>query len=238
MRKFRLVAAAALFACALTACSSNSGSQTSQSGQPAKKAGSPSAGPKTIGISIQDLEAQFYQQMEAGMQAEAKKYHYHLLFVDANRDSARQQSQVEDFISKKVDAIVLAPYDSQAIGSAISEANIANIPVFTADIASTSKQGKVVAHVASDNVQGGQQAGMLMCKAVGGSGEVAILDQPEVTSVQDRVKGFQLALSQHCPNVKIVARSGLRRNARESKLRYERYITGAQKPQGNLRRQR
>jgi ribose transport system substrate-binding protein len=139
------------------------------------------------------------------MQTEAKKYGYRLLFVDANRDSAKQQSQVEDFISKKVDAIVLTPYDSQAIGSAIAEANNANIPVFTADIANTSKQGKVVAHVASNNVQGGEVAGQLMCKAVGGSGDVAILDEPEVTSVQDRVKGFKMALAQHCPNVKIVA---------------------------------
>jgi len=190
--------------CVLVACSSNSGTKSSQTTQNA--AGNTGAGTgKTIGVSIQDLEAQFYQQMEAGMQAQAKKYNYRLLFVDANRDSAKQQSQVEDFISKKVDAIVLTPYDSQAIGSAIAEANAANIPVFTADIASTSKQGKVIAHVASDNVQGGEQAGTLMCKATGGSGEVAILDEPEVTSVQDRVKGFKMALAQHCPNVKVVA---------------------------------
>jgi len=139
------------------------------------------------------------------MQSEAGKYGYKLIFVDANRDNARQQSQVEDFISRRVDAIVLTPYDSQAIGSAISEANNAKIPVFTADIANTSKQGRVISHVASNNVQGGQQAGMLMCKAVGNSGSVAILDEPEVTSVQDRVKGFKLALAQHCPNVKVVA---------------------------------
>jgi ribose transport system substrate-binding protein len=124
--------------------------------------------------------------------------------VDANRDSAKQQAQVEDFISKKVDAIVLTPYDSKAIGSAIVEANNAKIPVFTADIANTSNQGKVIAHVASDNVQGGAQAGKLICQAVK-SGNVAILDEPEVTSVQDRVKGFKAALAQNCPSVKIVA---------------------------------
>ncbi|HZZ64298.1 MAG TPA: substrate-binding domain-containing protein [Candidatus Baltobacteraceae bacterium] len=198
--------AVAALACVLVSCSSGGGSQSGNSTGAAagpKKGGS--AAGKVIGISIQDLEAQFYQQMEAGMQSEAKKYGYHLLFVDANRDSARQQSQVEDFISKKVDAIVLTPYDSQAIGSAIAEANNANIPVFTADIASTSKQGKVVSHVASDNVQGGEQAASLMCKAIGGSGEVAILDEPEVTSVQDRVKGFKLGLAQHCPRAKVVA---------------------------------
>jgi ribose transport system substrate-binding protein len=207
-----LTATAAALAAVLAACSSNSGSNTSKTTQTtATSAGSPAVvtggagATKTIAISIQDLEAQFYQQMEAGMQSEARKYNYRLLFVDANRDSAKQQAQVEDFISKKVDAIVLSPFDSQAIGSAIVEANNANIPVFTADIASTSKQGKVIAHVASNNVQGGEQAGILLCKAVGNSGEVAVLDEPEVTSVQDRVKGFKMALAQHCPNVKIVA---------------------------------
>jgi ribose transport system substrate-binding protein len=143
--------------------------------------------------------------MEAGMRREAQKYGYSLIVVDANRDNAKQQSQVEDFISKKVSAIVLTPYDSQAIGSAILEANNSYIPVFTADIASTSKQGHVEAHVASDNVQGGFQAGKLICQAVGKTGSVAIIDEPEVTSVQDRVKGFKQAIAQLCPGVTIVA---------------------------------
>ena len=95
---------------------------------------------RSIGVSIQNREAQFYQDMEAGMQAEARRYGYTLIVVDANRDNAKQQSQVEDFISKKVDAIVLTPYDSHAIGSAIVEANNANIPVFTADIANAQQR--------------------------------------------------------------------------------------------------
>ncbi len=139
------------------------------------------------------------------MKAEAAKYGYTIVVVDANRDNAKQQSQVEDFISNKVDAIVLTPYDSTAIGSAIAEANKANIPVFTADIASTSKQGTVVAHIASDNVQGGMQAAKLVCAAVGKSGKVAILDEPEVTSVQDRVKGFKNGLQAYCPGATVVA---------------------------------
>jgi len=162
------------------------------------------AGGKTIGVSIQNREAQFYQDMESGMKAQAAKYGYTVVVVDASRDNAKQQSQVEDFISQKVAAIVLTPYDSQAIGSAIVEANRAGIPVFTADIANTSRQGVVVAHIASDNVQGGAQAAKLICKATGGSGEVAIIDEPEVTSVQDRVKGFHAGLAA-CPGVKVVA---------------------------------
>jgi ribose transport system substrate-binding protein len=44
-----------------------------------------------------------------------------------------------------------------------------------------------------------------MCKALGGKGTVAIIDQPEVTSVQDRVKGFKDGLAAKCPAVSIVA---------------------------------
>ena len=185
---------------ALVACSHGT-SQTASS--PSARA--PQGAQKTIGVSIQNREAQFYQDMESGMRSEAEKYGYALIVVDASRDNAKQQSQVEDFISKRVDAIVLTPYDSQAIGSAIAEANNAGIPVFTADIASASREGRVLAHIASDNVQGGYQAGKLICQAVGKSGGIAIVDEPEVTSVQDRVKGFKEAIAQLCPNVTIVA---------------------------------
>jgi len=191
---FSLGAAAALAAC------SHGASQSS-----ASSAASAPAGRKTIGVSIQNREAQFYQDMESGMRSEAAKYGYSLIVVDASRDNAKQQSQVEDFISKRVDAIVLTPYDSQAIGSAIAESNAANIPVFTADIASASSQGHVVSHIASDNVQGGFEAGTLICQAVGKTGSIAIIDEPEVTSVQDRVKGFKAAIAQRCPSVTIVS---------------------------------
>jgi ribose transport system substrate-binding protein len=201
LKESRLLLPALLIA-ALAACSNSS--QSSSSASPAASAAA-AGGSKTIGVSIQNREAQFYQQMEAGIRAEATVKGYKVVFVDANRDNAKQQSQVEDFISNKVDAIVLTPYDSTAIGSAIVEANNANIPVFTADIANTSSQGKVIAHIASDNVQGGAVAGQLICQALGTSGHVAILDEPEVTSVQDRVKGFKEALKQHCPGVTIVA---------------------------------
>lgn len=194
----------------LAACShaddKSSTTVVNEAASPAASGAAAASGGKTIGVSIQNREAQFYQDMEAGMKSEAAKFGYTVLVVDASRDNSKQQSQVEDFISQKVAAIVLTPYDSQAIGSAIVEANKANVPVFTADIANGSAQGKVVAHIASDNVQGGAQAGKLMCAALGKSGgSVAIIDEPEVTSVQDRVKGFKAALASGCPNVKIVA---------------------------------
>ncbi len=155
MQKRLTVLSIALIAL-LGACS---GKSTTSSSSGATSAPGAAGTGQIIGVSIQNREAQFYQDMEAGMQAEAAKYGYTVDVVDASRDNAKQQSQVEDFISQKVAAIVLTPYDSQAIGSAIVEANNAGIPVFTADIANASKEGKVVSHIASDNVQGGGQAG-------------------------------------------------------------------------------
>jgi ribose transport system substrate-binding protein len=181
-RALARIASTVVVIAALAACSHGS----SQSSASSSASGTGSAR-KTIGVSIQNREAQFYQDMESGMRAEAAKNGYSLIVVDASRDNAKQQSQVEDFISKRVDAIS------------------AGIPVFTADIASTSQQGRVVAHIASDNVQGGFQAGSLICQAVGKGGSIAIIDEPEVTSVQDRVKGFKAAIAQRCPSVTIVA---------------------------------
>jgi ribose transport system substrate-binding protein len=200
--------ALALSGCAKSSDTSTSTTTTTSTGASpaAATSGAASSGSKTIGVSIQNREAQFYQDMESGMKSEAAKYGYTVTVVDAARDNAKQQSQVEDFISQKVAAIVLTPYDSQAIGSAIVEANKANVPVFTADIASVAKDGKVVSHIASDNVQGGAQAGKLMCAGLPGHvGAVAIIDEPAVTSVQDRVKGFKQSLTANCPGVTIVS---------------------------------
>jgi ribose transport system substrate-binding protein len=176
-----------------------------QQGSNGANATASSSGAKTIGVSIQDLQAQFYVALQQGMKAEAARDGYNIIFTDANRDQAAQTSQVEDFIARHVNAIVLAPVDSTAVGPAIAEANSANIPVFTADIASTSKVGTVISHVASDNAQGGRVAADLLGAALGGHGTVAIIDQPEVTSVQDRVKGFRQELAAKYPGITIVA---------------------------------
>ncbi len=123
--------------------------------------------------------------------------------LSADKDLSKQIDQVQNFVAQKEDAIVLCPVDSAGIISAVVAANNANIPVFTADIAS--KGGKVTCHIASDNIQGGKLVGDYVGKTLlKGKGSVAILDQTTVTSVQDRVKGFKDALAAY-PGVKIVA---------------------------------
>ena len=157
---------------------------------------------KTIGVSLLTRGHIFYRDLEEGLRTEAEKKGYNLIITSAEWDLGKQTSQVEDFISRKVDAIVICPVDSKGIGSGITEANKAGIPVFTADIAA--EEGKVVSHIASDNVQGGKLAGEYLAKLLKGKGKVAIINQPAITSVLDRVAGFKEAISGY-PDIKIAA---------------------------------
>ena len=134
---------------------------------------------------------------------------YEVVVVSGDMDVAKQRNQVKDFLVKKARAIVLCPCDSKAIGPAIAEANAAGVPVFTADIACLADGPKVVTHVATDNYQGGKEAGKAMIEALGeAGGEVVILDFKQVESCLLRVKGFREVIDAHNSKggkIKIVA---------------------------------
>ena len=150
----------------------------------------------TIGVSVLTMNNPFFKEICESMTAEAAKHGYTIVAVSGDFDVARQQNQVKDFIVKKVSAIVLCPCDSMAIGPAIREANKAAIPVFTADIACLDTSAKVVAHIATDNLQGGRMAAEAVVEAIGGRGKVAILDHPELESVLLRTRGFEEKLAE------------------------------------------
>lgn len=159
---------------------------------------------KKIGVSLLTMQHQFYQELRAGMEDAARPYGYEMRIVSAEFDSARQANQIDDFLTQKVDAIVVCPCDSRSVGASVVAANSANIPVFTADIANTSPLGEVVSHIASDNLQGGREAAKLLAAAIGDKGDVVILSHPEVASVTDRVTGFKAEIAGHA-DIRVVA---------------------------------
>lgn len=154
-----------------------------------------------IGVSLLKQDDEFYKALKQGLMDQAATRNVSLDIESADLDASKQTNQVQNFITKKVDAIILCPVDSQAIGTSVALANQAKIPVFTADIAA--KSGVVVCHVASDNVEGGRLAGEYAAELLGKKGNVGILDLKTVTSVQDRVNGFKAALAKY-PDIKIV----------------------------------
>lgn len=156
-----------------------------------------------VGVSLLTETHAFFKELEGGLRAEAVARGFDLVVVACEMDPAKQAAQIEDFVAERVSAILLAPCDSNAVGPHLAGPERAGIPVFTADIAARS--GKVVSHVASDNVQGGRLAARAMAEALGDRGNVLVIDHPTVASVQDRVRGFEDELKQH-PQMHIVGK--------------------------------
>jgi ribose transport system substrate-binding protein len=154
-----------------------------------------SKGP-VIGVSLLTFENPFFTDMRMAMKGAAYDSGYKVDVVAGEFDTQRQQQQIADFVKRKVDAIVVCPVDSKAIGPALTAANQAGIPVFTADVAVLAEGVDVVSHVATDNLQGGRLAADAMVEALGGKGKVAVLNHPEVESAILRERGFQERLQE------------------------------------------
>jgi ribose transport system substrate-binding protein len=161
-------------------------------------------GGDAIGLSVLTKTNPFFNEIARAAKDEAKKSGYRVIVTSAEFDPATQRAQVKNFIVQKVNAIILTPADSKAVGTAIREANAAGIPVFTADIASLAEGAKVVSHIATDNYSGGRQAAKAMMQALGNEGKVAIIDHPEVESVILRTKGFRDELKEAGSKIEIV----------------------------------
>ncbi|HEX7571538.1 MAG TPA: substrate-binding domain-containing protein [Bacteroidota bacterium] len=157
---------------------------------------------RTIGVALLTRGHIFYKDLEEGLREEAARQHYELVVTSAEFDLGKQISQIEDFVARRVDAVIVCPVDSKGIGPGVRKSNEANVPVFTADIAA--QEGKVVSHIASDNVAGGRLAGAYMAKALDGKGKIAIINNPVATSVLDRVQGFREAIEKF-PGITVVA---------------------------------
>ncbi len=165
-----------------------------------------------VGVTLLTEAHVFYQDLKRGLQKGADSLGMDLHVVAGEWDLARQTSQVENFITQTMDAIIVAPVDTRGIVSAVEEANRAGIPVFTVDISSAG--GHVTSHIASDNAQGGRLVGEYLASLLKGRGDIAILDQPTVSSVIDRVRGFREAIAKY-PGIRIVAAPAVERGLRD-----------------------
>ena len=159
----------------------------------------------TVGLSVSTLNNPFFVTLRDGAKKAADKAGLELVVLDAQDKVDKQVADIEDLVTRKVKVILVNPTDSAAVVPAIARANAANIPVITVDRAASG--GKVVFHIASDNVAGGRLAGELVCKLVGGKGKVAELEGiPGSSAARDRGKGFNEALKSRCKDVAVVAR--------------------------------
>jgi len=183
--RFLTLLFAMTLACLWTAgCGGDSGTPGTKPNENAAK------GKVVIGVSLLTLANPFFKEIEKAMREAGGARGYELIVTAGELDPARQKNQVDDFLVKKVSAIVLCPCDSKSIGTSIQQANRAGIPVFTADIACLAKDANVVCHIATDNLGGGRLAAKAVLEATRGTGKVAIIEHPVVESCILRMKGF------------------------------------------------
>lgn len=158
---------------------------------------------KTIGFAVSTLANPFFVTMKEGGEAKAKELGIEMVTLDAQDSPEKQVSQVEDLIARKVDVIILNPVDSDAIVTAVMEANEAGIPVIT--VTRPSKGGVVAQHLDIDNAQAGQMVAQELVKVLNGKGKVAILEGiPGAPSAQQRQEGF-LAVLKDYPDIQVVS---------------------------------
>lgn len=120
-------------------------------------------------------------------------------------DDRDQQIQVvENFMARRVSAIVLAPLDSQALVRPVHTAVRAKVPVVIID--SDLKSDEYVSFVATDNYKGGQLAGEEMGKLLHGTGNVILLRYAVGSaSTEAREAGFLDVLKTKYPDLKLIS---------------------------------
>ena len=158
----------------------------------------------TLGLCLSTLNNPFFVTLKDGAQKAAEELGITLIVYDAQDDPAKQASEIEDLIQKKVDAILINPTDANAVVPSVLKANKAGIPVFTID--RSAAKGDVVCHIASDNVAGGKMAGEYLAKLLDYKGNVVeLVGIPGTSAARDRGKGFNEVMKKY-KDIKIVAR--------------------------------
>lgn len=162
----------------------------------------------TIGISFETLQTEYWVASIEAIKAECKKNNINYLEAVANSDANRQFEQVNNFISRGVDGIVIAPKDAHTIIPIIKAANRANIPIAIYNRLPAKNKGTFTTVVA-DNYEITRSTVRFMCdqaKATGKKYKAMILigDLGDINAVNRR-KGFNDAIAEYPEVIELVA---------------------------------
>lgn len=146
LRRMLSVLAAAVLVVGIIGCSSG-GDSTTKDSSATSDAGD---GKMKIGISMCAIESQMWAEYQQSMHDACDEAGVKYTESIAENDVQKQNQQIEDFISKEVDAIIIAPADGDAVVAAIQKCNDAGIPVIMANRAA-GKGAEVYATISSDN---------------------------------------------------------------------------------------
>ncbi|WNG89111.1 substrate-binding domain-containing protein [Mycobacterium sp. ITM-2016-00317] len=155
-----------------------------------------------IGVSVYDMSS-FITAGKEGMEAYAKDNNIELIWNSANLDVSTQANQVDSMINQGVDAIIVVPVQADSLGPQVATAKEKGIPLVPVNAALNSPD--VAGSVQPDDVAAGEQEMQMMADALGGRGNIVILQGPLGQSGEiDRTKGINNVLANY-PDIKVLA---------------------------------
>ncbi len=150
------------------------------------------AGNGSIGLSVSTLNNPFFVSLADGAKAAAKEKGVSLAVADAGDDSAKQQNDIEDLISRNVSVLIVNPVDSDAVAPAVQNAISKGVKVISVDRVVNGVD--VDCQIASDNVAGARMATEYLASQIGEGAKIAELQGvPGASATIDRGAGFHEA---------------------------------------------
>jgi len=165
-----------------------------------KQAAGPAREAPRIGMSFQEMNNPYFVSMKEALDAAAKQLGATVHVSDAHHDVNKQIADIQDMIQKGVKILLVNPTDSVGIQSAVKAAHEAGVIVVAID---ANASGPVDSFVGSKNREAGYRSCKYLATALGGSGEVAILDGIAVVPILERVAGCKSALAE-APGIQLV----------------------------------
>ncbi|WP_018001020.1 ABC transporter substrate-binding protein [Paracoccus sp. N5] len=153
-----------------------------------------------IGMTFQELNNPYFVSMQEALNEAAASLGAEVVVTDAGHDVAKQISDVEDMLQQNIDILLLNPTDSAGIEAAVHAAKAAGVTVVAVD---ANANGPVDTFVGSKNRDAGYMSCKYLGEAIGGKGEVAILDGIPVVPILQRVEGCKAALEEF-PEITLV----------------------------------
>jgi ribose transport system substrate-binding protein len=131
---------------------------------------------------------------------------FELVVADAQDQLAKQLSDVEDLLARRVAALFMAPRDYEGAEAALEAARHAGVPVILVDREAEGEAGvDYLCFVGSDFVaQGRRAAAWLAVRSRGKAGVLELRGTPGSSVTRDRADGFRLGIEGH-PGVRVVA---------------------------------
>jgi len=158
-----------------------------------------------VGATLKDLSDQFVKNIGDAMIEAAKAYEGELEFdlQDAQGDVSKQIEQVEAFIAKKYDAIIMVAQDAEGSGAAVEKAAAAGIPLIECN--TLTKNDNYTVYVGSDDVNAGKMQAEFLKDLLPENAQVVYLMGPMGQSPQIyRKEGIQKYLFDVRKDIKVL----------------------------------